>query len=201
MSVGQNMQSRLARFSVFAFALTDSWPFAIRAAIGMCVFMSCLLGFGLLLQPTISFAQEAVVILVVGATATLALMLICGAVVRILLDQFYKLPVTIVKFDDDRVTVAADGQSACSLVWENIEKVIVETTDAGPMSEDVFWILCARDEQNPLVVPSSASGMDVLLAEFQKRLVGFDNEMLIAALGSCENRSFLIWQYDADAGE
>jgi hypothetical protein len=65
------------------------------------------------------------------------------------------------------------------------------TTDDGPVSDDVFWVLHGSDGTG-CVIPSEASGADGILKRLQE-LPGFDNEKFIESMGSTANQSFLVW--------
>jgi hypothetical protein len=66
------------------------------------------------------------------------------------------------------------------------------TTDHGPFVDDVFWLLIGEDGKG-CAVPSEAEGMKALLERLQ-RLPGFDNEAVIAAMGSTSNARFRVWK-------
>ena len=78
--------------------------------------------------------------------------------------------------------------------WEKLDAVLIKTTDQGPMLEDVFWLLLSKDMSEGCIFPQGATGEEELIAELQKKLPNFDNEMLIKAMTSVENQKFLIWE-------
>jgi len=98
---------------------------------------------------------------------------------------------SMVSFDDESVTCRRPGGLVETVRWSDLRAVIIETTDQGPFVDDVFWILVG--ETSGCVVPSEAEGMNRLLERLQ-RLPSFDNETLIAAMSSMENRRFLCWK-------
>jgi tellurite resistance protein len=55
----------------------------------------------------------------------------------------------------------------------------------------VFWVLVA--DGSGCVVPSEAEGTDQLLKRLQE-LPGFDNQAVIQAMASTDNREFLCWK-------
>lgn len=100
----------------------------------------------------------------------------------------------IVTVTDTEISCARpDGQTE-SVTWDDLKAVAIETTDEGPFSMDVFWLLAG--EHGGCVIPQGAKGEDVLLERLQK-LPGFDNEAFIEAMGCTENNRFLCWQKDA----
>lgn len=101
---------------------------------------------------------------------------------------------SVVSFDDESVTCRRPGGLVETVRWSDLRAVIIQTTDEGPFVDDVFWILVG--ETSGCVVPSEAEGMNRLLERLQ-RLPNFDNETLIAAMSSMENRRFLCWKRSA----
>ena len=99
----------------------------------------------------------------------------------------------IVTVTDTEISCARpDGQTE-SVTWDDLKAVAIETTDEGPFSMDVFWLLVG--EHGGCVVPQGAKGEDVLLERLQQ-LPGFDNEAFIEAMGCTQNNRFLCWQRD-----
>jgi hypothetical protein len=103
----------------------------------------------------------------------------------------------------DRVSVTAevvtrfrpDGVQE-TVRWDDLAEVGIITTDEGPWSEDVLWLLIGSDGKSGCAVPQGAEGADELLVALQK-LPGFDNEAVIKAMGSTSNAKFLCWRRDA----
>ncbi len=80
--------------------------------------------------------------------------------------------------------------------WEDLAEVGIITTDEGPWSEDVFWLLIGSDGTSGCAVPQGAEGANELLAALQK-LPGFDNKTVIEAMGSTSNARFVCWKRNA----
>ena len=103
----------------------------------------------------------------------------------------YPESLTVVTFDD-----AGVRGEAWSIAWPALERVEIHTTDAGPLFPDVFWVLrTASAASAAYAVPQGATGETELFERLQK-LPGFDNEAVIAAMGSVENRSWVCWTRD-----
>lgn len=98
---------------------------------------------------------------------------------------------TTVEFDENAVTCRRFGGLVESVRWDELKAVLIMTTGAGPLLDDVFWVLVG--ESGGCVVPSESAGADNLLLRLQK-LPGFDNEALISAMRCTEDRKFLCWQ-------
>ena len=99
----------------------------------------------------------------------------------------------IVSFDDQWIKSSKPNGLVEKVKWCDLKAVIIETTDDGPFSPDVFWMLFGGN-QTGCVFPGGATGEGEILAEMQKRLKGFDNETFIQAMASCHNNKFLIWK-------
>lgn len=85
--------------------------------------------------------------------------------------------------------VSRDGPSRLALA--DLVEVAVRTTEEGPFSDDVFWVL--RSPVETLIVPWSAEGADSLMPVLQK-LEGFDNEAVIEASASIDRAIFPVWK-------
>ena|SRR5882672_10016355 len=83
--------------------------------------------------------------------------------------------------------------------WDDLAEVGIITTDEGPWSEDVFWLLIGSDGKSGCAVPQGAEGSKVLLEALQK-LPGFDNEAVIKAMGSTSNARFTCWKKAQQGG-
>lgn len=77
-----------------------------------------------------------------------------------------------------------------TVLWDNLRSVLLETTDQGPFVEDVWWILI--DDVGHCII-SQEDGGEALLQRLQQ-LPNFDNDAVIAAMGSVENKIFVCWQ-------
>ena len=104
----------------------------------------------------------------------------------------------VVQFDAEAVTCTRPGGLTEHMRWSDLRAVLIKTTSYGPAVDDFFWILAGRDAQSGCVVPSEATGCDLLLARLQE-LPGFDNEAVIRASQSLEDRGFLCWERAPDA--
>lgn len=106
---------------------------------------------------------------------------------------------TSVVFDTGRILLyQADGQHG-SLDWAELGSVIVVTSDQGPGSPDLFWLLLSADRQKFLAVPLGAAGEQDLLLAMQMRLRGFRNDAVIDAMASTDDAHFIAWER-SDAG-
>jgi len=91
--------------------------------------------------------------------------------------------------------VRCERPDGCSehVAWDDLQAVIVQTTNDGPFLPDVFWILAGSSSTSGCVIPQGATGESVLLERLQK-LPSFDNEALTRAMSCTENEKFPCWQ-------
>jgi hypothetical protein len=98
----------------------------------------------------------------------------------------------LVTFDDDSVTCRQeDGGRSQNVRWSDLERVVIETTSAGPFADDVFWVLLGPS--TGCVIPSEATGIEALIPRLQQ-LPNFDHRAVIEAMGCTADRSFLCWK-------
>jgi len=98
-----------------------------------------------------------------------------------------------VTFDEHGIVVTDPRGGTQRVAWTEMTRVAVRTTDEGPFLPDVFWELHAGGDDPAIIFPGGATGENELLAELQRRLPGFDNDQMIAAMGSADNAYFPLW--------
>ncbi|HOX45985.1 MAG TPA: hypothetical protein PK668_20450 [Myxococcota bacterium] len=96
------------------------------------------------------------------------------------------------RIDADGVRRYAGNRLLEGVRWADLVRVTIRTTDQGPITEDMFWVLHAQDGTG-CVVGSELSPGQGLLAWLQ-RLPGFDNQAVIDASSCTEDKEFLCWQ-------
>lgn len=97
----------------------------------------------------------------------------------------------IVRWSDTEVVCERPDGKVERVGWDDLQKIEVVTTSAGPFAPDVFWVLQGSD--GGCVVPQGATGDGRLLERLQT-LPGFDNGAVIEAMTSMSDRRFLCWQ-------
>jgi hypothetical protein len=106
----------------------------------------------------------------------------------------------VVTFDSEIIRCQKPNSEEESIRWADLDAVLIETTDEGPIMPDVFWLLLSKTMKSGCVFPQGATGEEALLSEMQEKLPGFDNDMFIKAMTATENNKFLIWERK-DQGE
>ena len=79
--------------------------------------------------------------------------------------------------------------------WKDVTEVRIQTTDEGPLLEDVFFAVHTDSGSMPqVIVPHDDAVRGKLLEELQRRLPGLDNTAVLEAMGCCQRRTFVIWR-------
>jgi hypothetical protein len=78
------------------------------------------------------------------------------------------------------------------IAWVDVTKIEVETTDAGPAADDMFFLVHGVAGKG-ILIPSELAGQHGLVKELQARFPGLDNRALAEASGCCTNAYFLLW--------
>lgn len=91
---------------------------------------------------------------------------------------------------DEELTVTESATRSATVRWADVREVCVRTTDAGPFTEDVFFVV--RDATLQLTIPQSHAP-ETFVARLQA-LPGFDNEALISAMTSMQNAEFICYR-------
>jgi hypothetical protein len=99
--------------------------------------------------------------------------------------------------DDARIVCRLPSGKEESVRWDELDAVLIETNDSGPIGMDVLWLLVGRGARSGCVVPQGAKGERELFDALQ-RLPGFDNAQVIEAMGCTDNRKFLCWRRSTD---
>ncbi len=98
-----------------------------------------------------------------------------------------------VTFDNEKVLRTMKDGDTEVVYWDDLYAVEIITTNDGPWSEDVFFIL--KGETGGCAVPQGVLGADKLLLRLQE-LPGFRNDVVIEAMAATSNAVFVCWQRD-----
>jgi hypothetical protein len=105
--------------------------------------------------------------------------------------------VSVVTCDRSLLYFKWGRRTTVSVNWDEVQRVLIRTTDKGPFDDDVFFIV--ETSGKSYVIPQQAVGAGQLLENLQ-RLPGFDNEAVIDSMGCADNKDFLCWERGADIG-
>ncbi len=87
------------------------------------------------------------------------------------------------------------GGKSEAIEWRALREIWIVTSDAGPVAEDIYFLLMAGDGTG-VAVPNGLAVRNDLLAHLQK-LPEFDNQRAVEAMGSTDNARFLVWRTSA----
>lgn len=91
--------------------------------------------------------------------------------------------VTAVSVDATHIECQWRGGLKESVNWDEIQRVLIRTTDKGPFDDDVFLVLETSTEN--YIIPQQVAVAGQLL-EYLQQLPGFNNEAVIEAMGFTE---------------
>ena len=98
----------------------------------------------------------------------------------------------VVITDDQGVTFADRDGSVARVLWGELTKVEIVTTDHGPYAEDVFALLHS-EQRDCVVVPSDVDGWGGILEHLEK-LPEFNSHAVCEALCCTSNARFAVWK-------
>ncbi|MBV9497668.1 MAG: hypothetical protein JOZ54_25765 [Acidobacteria bacterium] len=98
----------------------------------------------------------------------------------------------LVRVDDAHVTVRDPEGEEETIAWDDLQRIVLHTTDGGPDQPDILWELHPAFGRS-VMFPSAATGEVDFMYDAQK-LPGFRDESLVRAMTSAENGSFLVWE-------
>ncbi len=96
-------------------------------------------------------------------------------------------------FDADTITAKYPDGPPISMKWSDLTTVGMASIDAAPGSPSLYWGLHSGKRIPTISYPHGAIGDKELLAEFTKRLSGFDMEKVMRAVGTTGRAHFQIW--------
>ena len=111
--------------------------------------------------------------------------------------QLAKAPTQEVRFDDTGVVLLIDGVARERVAWADLITVGIRIEETG-FIVGPWWLLFGRS--GAMSCPGWALGTAELLAEFQRRLPGFDNAGVVRAMGMMEG-GVVVWQRATDAAQ
>ena len=90
------------------------------------------------------------------------------------------------------LTVIDDKGQSRSVAKQMLHSVAIETNDSGPWGMDVWWLLFTEGDTLACAFPQGATGEKVAI-DYLMSLEGFENSILIEAMGCTDNAVFRVW--------
>jgi hypothetical protein len=96
-----------------------------------------------------------------------------------------------VQVTEEAIISSGENRPTEQVFWRDLTEVAIINEDAFPIGFQ-YWLLVGTGGTGA-VVPSEAEGAGAMLEAMQARLPGFDNEAVIAAMGSIDG-AFRVWK-------
>lgn len=94
--------------------------------------------------------------------------------------------------DSEIVNKCPDGSIERVAVGD-LKEVAIETNTSGPWGADVWWLLTGSTPEAGCAYPGGATGEQNVL-KWLNGLPGFDDKVVIQAMGSTSNARFVCWR-------
>jgi hypothetical protein len=98
----------------------------------------------------------------------------------------------VISTDDNAISATYPDGTVKSIPWANVQRVVIQTNDTGPWGSDVWWLFEGPDQL--CIYPLGATGAQEALAVLPQKFPGFDDNVVIRAMGSTSNRKFVCWE-------
>ena len=102
----------------------------------------------------------------------------------------------VISLTDESMEVVHPNGIKEAIRWDDIQSIFVITTDEGPVSPDVWFVLVGNE--GGCLFPQGAPKSDKAYERIS-RFDGFDFDAVINAMSSAENARFLLWQRQPDS--
>ena len=96
-------------------------------------------------------------------------------------------------FDADSISAKYPDGGVINLKWAELTNLGLASIEAPADSPTLYWGLHSGKQIPTISYPHGAVGDKALLAEFAKRLPGFDMETVMKAVGTTGRAHFQIW--------
>ena len=97
------------------------------------------------------------------------------------------------RFDNDAISAKYPDGGMISLKWSELTNIGLASLDAPSGSPSLYWGLHSGKRVPTISYPHGAIGDKELLAEFAKRLPGFDMDKVMQAVTTSGRAHFQIW--------
>lgn len=108
-------------------------------------------------------------------------------------DKRLKALCEFVECDEERIRRVIPSQIEETIRWKDIAEIAIVTSDKGPFEDDVHWLISNQDKSTGVGFSNGANGIEEVLTQLQT-LPNFDNQMVVTAMGSTSNQTFVVWK-------
>ncbi len=98
----------------------------------------------------------------------------------------------IVSFNDAEIRAIFPDGTAEGIEWSDVRRIFIETNDTGPAGADFWWVF--EGDTQRCAFPQGATGETEATKAVPSRFSGFDDMMVIKAVGSTSNARFVCWE-------
>jgi hypothetical protein len=99
----------------------------------------------------------------------------------------------IVSVEGNGISVADPEGEETTLALEDINGVMIETSDSGPSGAEIWWLLFGADDRIAVAFPRGALGEQEAI-DWLAGLPGFDHDAMMMAMASTANAVFPVWR-------
>lgn len=92
--------------------------------------------------------------------------------------------------------ISEKGILCQQIQWDEIEVILINTTDKGPFVDDVFFVFRNVSQKKEVVIPQEDPEMPAILDRISQ-LPRFDHEAMNAAMSCTENAWFAVWEKES----
>jgi hypothetical protein len=91
---------------------------------------------------------------------------------------------------DESVTVKRPASRSQSILWQDINRILLINTDEGPLQPDVWLALIGANSR--CMIPQGSHGFEDVY-EIVSRYEGFNFENVIKSMSTADNAEFVLW--------
>jgi hypothetical protein len=95
--------------------------------------------------------------------------------------------------DADGIRMYSGEVVLASITWDDLDEIALFTNATGPGGDDLVWLFANVTRSSIIMVPGACPGFPALLKVLQE-MPGFDNVLLLEALGSVGLDRFVVWR-------
>ena len=80
------------------------------------------------------------------------------------------------------------------IIWKNVERIEIITTNEGPLNEDFWWLFYQRALNRPVDIPQGAIGIEAIFDILPTHFKGYDDVAINEACESTSENRFSVWK-------
>ncbi|PID46185.1 MAG: hypothetical protein CSB47_05615 [Proteobacteria bacterium] len=80
------------------------------------------------------------------------------------------------------------------IVWSSVTKIEILTSDEGPWSEDLWWVIFQEGREAPVSIPKCTKNITLIFKVLETEFSDASMGSILRAMGTTSNTRFLVWQ-------